>query len=556
MNQVSGEAVTRMGETERSTENYSDQTSNDALLRLYAAIHQPDQYWAVIRDLQGLNDNLVSDEALHQHANGIEKLIDQALIATPISSENKDEYSLMFDQSGRIRSTGLSISLLWSSQKLGWIWDLPLSTDDCARLRDFLNSRSKTTLVLVLYGGSDDVSRIAKVTRGAQGSHNRFEIQRLSLAPGAEEVFAENFGVSPAQFQVLEHLVEGQSIASIAKQLNRSGETIRSHVKALFRKLAVRGQAELVVRSLSVPVTESHGTMSKEGYREVWEKSTSRRVQYVTFGDPVGQPILYFHQATDGPNITQRFDAELMRAGLRLVGIARPGVGRTVGPAHRCRDYLRETAAAYELVAKDVLGGAETMFAVGTGLPHALAYAQRYAPKALIVAANPFPAFVTRQICNSMPGRWRSFALIAHRSPTLVQAITLLAYKFFRLRPDEQAERILRDEIRQPINSELRTDILNTINANLALNAINRASHFVEEAKVIRDDWVADAATNCRQVTLKLIQGSGHFALPQQQFESLQRDLQNAEILEYDRPSDPLHLLDPAKVCELLGPRA
>jgi DNA-binding NarL/FixJ family response regulator len=52
--------------------------------------------------------------------------------------------------------------------------------------------------------------------------------------------------LSPREQEVLAHLVEGKRISQIAKTLFVSQHTVRNHVKAMFRKLNVHSQAELL----------------------------------------------------------------------------------------------------------------------------------------------------------------------------------------------------------------------------------------------------------------------------------------------------------------------
>jgi PAS domain S-box-containing protein len=58
--------------------------------------------------------------------------------------------------------------------------------------------------------------------------------------------------LTPRELEVLMLLVAGERVPSIAKQLFISQHTVRGHLKAMFRKVRVRNQSELVhrVRSL------------------------------------------------------------------------------------------------------------------------------------------------------------------------------------------------------------------------------------------------------------------------------------------------------------------
>jgi PAS domain S-box-containing protein len=52
--------------------------------------------------------------------------------------------------------------------------------------------------------------------------------------------------LSPRETEVLDRLLEGHRVTSIAEQLDVSEHTVRNHLKSMFRKLGVHSQADLV----------------------------------------------------------------------------------------------------------------------------------------------------------------------------------------------------------------------------------------------------------------------------------------------------------------------
>ena len=86
------------------------------------------------------------------------------------------------------------------------------------------------------------------VLRGEAALSRRFtallvqEVQRQAPAPAAE-------GLTPREREVLDLLAEGRQTRDIARELAVSGETVRSHVRAILRKLDVRTRAAAVARA-------------------------------------------------------------------------------------------------------------------------------------------------------------------------------------------------------------------------------------------------------------------------------------------------------------------
>ena len=66
------------------------------------------------------------------------------------------------------------------------------------------------------------------------------------------EVTREDFQFTPRELEMLSHLAEGRSNAEIAKLCWISENTVKFHLKNLFRKLAVRdrGQAMMMARAI------------------------------------------------------------------------------------------------------------------------------------------------------------------------------------------------------------------------------------------------------------------------------------------------------------------
>ncbi len=86
------------------------------------------------------------------------------------------------------------------------------------------------------------------------------ELERIGVATNAASVrnkaaVPELGRLSPRETEVLDRLLEGHRVTSIAEQLEVSEHTVRNHLKSMFRKLSVHSQAELVglVRNGSRP---------------------------------------------------------------------------------------------------------------------------------------------------------------------------------------------------------------------------------------------------------------------------------------------------------------
>ena len=72
----------------------------------------------------------------------------------------------------------------------------------------------------------------------------------VTLLPGAEEL-------SPRQWEVLRRLLRGERVPGIARDLFISASTVRNHLTAIFAKVGVHSQAELLTRLRTTPSTRA-----------------------------------------------------------------------------------------------------------------------------------------------------------------------------------------------------------------------------------------------------------------------------------------------------------
>lgn len=74
-----------------------------------------------------------------------------------------------------------------------------------------------------------------------------------AVRPRIDPAFAARIlGLSPAEGRVAVDLAAGQTIAGIAAELGCAESTVRTHVRRVYRKLAIHKQTELVRRIMSL----------------------------------------------------------------------------------------------------------------------------------------------------------------------------------------------------------------------------------------------------------------------------------------------------------------
>lgn len=62
--------------------------------------------------------------------------------------------------------------------------------------------------------------------------------------------------LSPRQLEIVRILLEGSTIAGAARELHIRPDTVKTHLKRVYRRLGVRSRVELAVRVLSAATKE------------------------------------------------------------------------------------------------------------------------------------------------------------------------------------------------------------------------------------------------------------------------------------------------------------
>ncbi|MEM1301293.1 MAG: alpha/beta fold hydrolase, partial [Pseudomonadota bacterium] len=150
------------------------------------------------------------------------------------------------------------------------------------------------------------------------------------------------FGLTEAEVEVLVKLLIGASHAQAADELGKSRETVKAQAKSILRKFGASQMTDVHATALAyaylgpsgavtqlAPPTMSGPTLSSARIVSVGQ---GREVQVFEYGDPDGQPILFWHGLIVGPFFTPHMIASFRAAGLRVIGISRPGFGRSSPP--------------------------------------------------------------------------------------------------------------------------------------------------------------------------------------------------------------------------------
>ncbi len=229
------------------------------------------------------------------------------------------------------------------------------------------------------------------------------------LFPAIEETgrlwgsIGRNFGLTPAELRLAERLRDGQTLKETAQDLDISINTVRNQLRAIFDKMGLKRQSELI-RALT-ELGQVAGAMEGVGASppplpappvRFLLLSDGRKLAYRDYGDPGGKPMLMFHEGLGSSLLPPGVQTLATELRLRVISAERPGFGQSDPLA----DY------SFEAVAEDMVALCDALkidqvriAAVLSGAPSAICTAVRLGVRArdvLLCAGRP-PRPTTKQ---------------------------------------------------------------------------------------------------------------------------------------------------------------
>jgi pimeloyl-ACP methyl ester carboxylesterase/DNA-binding CsgD family transcriptional regulator len=188
--------------------------------------------------------------------------------------------------------------------------------------------------------GSPVIVRVSRVEGGEDRTLALVLSTELVWPEGFEATVQEAFGLTPAEVDIVRGITLGLPVKDIAEARGRSAETVRTQLRSILAKTETHSQSELVrvvlgLMDLALIPTGGHGGSVPKGgglparpLREM-RAADGRRLTWIEFGDPRGQPVLFMHLdygLIRWPAAAERH-AQMRR--LRVIVPVRAGYGRT-----------------------------------------------------------------------------------------------------------------------------------------------------------------------------------------------------------------------------------
>lgn len=221
-----------------------------------------------------------------------------------------------------------------------------------------------------------------------------------------ESGLRELFGLTAAEARLAQRLVRGLTLEEAAQDLGTTTNTAKTQLKAVFAKVGVRRQPELVQAIWSTPLWLDQGgghlnhlPLGKPAAPTPAARASAgdgrmvlpdgRALAWSDSGDPDGLPVIQMHGLSCSRHLRHPDDVLLREASIRLIIPERPGTGDSDPmPGREVADWPADVQALADHLKLDrfaVLG-------YSAGMPYAFATAQALPERVsavFIVAATP-----------------------------------------------------------------------------------------------------------------------------------------------------------------------
>ena len=149
----------------------------------------------------------------------------------------------------------------------------------------------------------------------------------------------ESFGLTPAELRLARKLRDGRSLKEAADELEVSVNTLRNQLRAIFDKMGLKRQSDLI-RALtqlssvaSAIETQTPALVPTAGADAppvtAITLKDGRRLAYRDYGDPASRAVLIFHEGLGSSLLPPGALALAQDLNLRLICAERPGYGQS-----------------------------------------------------------------------------------------------------------------------------------------------------------------------------------------------------------------------------------
>ncbi len=335
---------------------------------------------------------------------------------------------------------------------------LPFTANSLQRLRTAIKTTTQAQSPVSLVMNRDDArSKSVSVMSVQHVSSARVRITTNDIAwtDKLKELLKSSFGLSTAEYEVLQLLAEGANAAHIASVRKSAVTTVRVQIRSIYDKTGVRNQPELLRLTLGVATliqeadppavrpAQSAAIAPESNQIHDLPLSDGRNLQYADFASPSGDAVLFLHDEYFGFQWPRSMADYARERSLRIVAPARGGYGATDRyptdsdcTQQFCHDVIE--LLRHLNIDRFAILARRTGFRYGLYLAHMLPDKVR----AFVVQSPALPAD-TVQRYRKMTRFARFISITAHQHPALLEFMVRAGIRYYESKGAKQFARML-----------------------------------------------------------------------------------------------------------------
>jgi len=445
---------------------------------------------------------------------------------------------------------------------------LPLRNEDIRALRSAIQEltvsdtiRQKDRALFVRHSEEEHVA-IFHMKHFRKSKVVLVQFDHLVWNAFVEDAVKRNFGFTQSECTVVRLLVEGQRPAKIAQHLDRSVETIRSHIKSVQSKTHIRDttalirlMCEIMTISENFDVPDGAAGSTDIELPKTFQILTARQTYDATQMIGVNAPdpartALFAHGMLQGPFVTRQMRRILAANDVEMVCPSRPGYGGT--PSAGSKDqFVQQSLDHMQHIMDHHQMDKAVVVAHMLGMQFATRLAAQ-APdrvRAIVSVSGVIPMMSKAQL--KQQGRMHRMAMLAAKySPATLGYISQIGERY--LREGNEIKCLNQLFAKSPADRDALYDAENAALLKKGFQHLikNGKSAFIYDSQAGLDAWEIPF----RQITCPctILHGETDAAVPVQTLRDIQGAFPNWQYHFYDGAGQTLLHTHPKQIAEHL----
>lgn len=309
-----------------------------------------------------------------------------------------------------------------------------------------------------------------------------------------QSVLMKVFELTNRECEIVEGWCNSLSISDLAKQHNRSVETLRTQVKTILSKTGTGSQAALMrlisgLSSLFIANSVSEHASIARGQLRIFKLPDGRDLETNIYGPDHGEPVVFIHGMLGGMVIWTELAKTLFEHNIKLIVPNRPSFGKST--PYSDRETAPQKFAEDLFFILDTLKVKKvTLMAYGAGSVYAFAantlHPQRV--KRIVNFAGGVPITSRREFLKMKP-RQSVMAITARYAPSLLPALVDGGISQIRSGLISKFIDALYHETPEDMRVAMRDDVYPIIQKNLEISVEQGSNAFVTDAAHVTRNW-------------------------------------------------------------------